>query len=527
MVWTAAATTAYFTNQIGLIPATWQALQNEGITQVDSLGDFDEDQFETIVHNFRRPPAGQPVVPLSASSVNRLIYASHLVRYYQCVGRNTSAANMAWDPVVKTFKLQYKSLMEKKKKDDPEVPKVSSRSLPVMMWSQSFEDYLAQIIGKQNAPLSYVIRAEEAVPHPCPDAAPTKVHAGIYDLIEHELIARASHAHVLFHEDNETVYFKIEEAVRGTSYAPSIKPFTRAKNGRGAFLALTSQHAGEDKWNDAIKTAENTINNVRWRGNGSYVLEKFCSQHRNAHTKMVEAALHVTYQVPDETTRVRHLLEHIDTSDAQLQAAIASIRQNADVYGPRNDFEKAVALILPADPVARKKTSMGNKRPNGEISGVDGEAGGANVSSLNIKSGKGKSGVEFRFYQGSEYNKLSPAQKDELRKWRATEEGKKAVSEAKKSKPNGKKGVSKAMVAAALKDTLIEMAKEEKDQEDKDIQLEASIEAVLTKMSRGGVAKVPIAQGGKVGNASADEDKIPPSRLLNILGRVRNASSFT
>jgi hypothetical protein len=68
-----------------------------------------------------------------------------------------------------------------------------------------------------------------------------------------ELIARASHGHPLFREDNSAMYYKIEEATRGTPYAASIKPFQRTKNGRGAWFALSSQYAGKDKWEAEIK----------------------------------------------------------------------------------------------------------------------------------------------------------------------------------------------------------------------------------------------------------------------------------
>ena len=40
--------------------------------------------------------------------------------------------------------------------------------------------------------------------------------------------------------DNETIYHKMEVATRGTSYAASITPFQRRKDGRGAFMAIKS-----------------------------------------------------------------------------------------------------------------------------------------------------------------------------------------------------------------------------------------------------------------------------------------------
>jgi hypothetical protein len=47
-----------------------------------------------------------------------------------------------------------------------------------------------------------------------------------------ELIARASHGHSLFREDNSAMYYKLEKATRATPYAASIKPFQKSKDGR-------------------------------------------------------------------------------------------------------------------------------------------------------------------------------------------------------------------------------------------------------------------------------------------------------
>jgi len=47
------------------------------------------------------------------------------------------------------------------------------------------------------------------------------------------LIAPASHEdHTLFRDNNAQVYYFLEEATRGTTFAVSIKPFQRRKDGR-------------------------------------------------------------------------------------------------------------------------------------------------------------------------------------------------------------------------------------------------------------------------------------------------------
>ena len=115
--------------------------------------------------------------------------------------------------------------------------------------------------------------------------------------MEEELIARASHTHALFTDDNSVVYYHLEKATRGTSYAASIKPFTRAKDGRGAWKALTSQYAGKDKWEAEIKRQEQLLHTRIWKGQSNFSLENFISQHRNAYVSMQASAEHVQYQL--------------------------------------------------------------------------------------------------------------------------------------------------------------------------------------------------------------------------------------
>ena len=61
------------------------------------------------------------------------------------------------------------------------------------------------------------------------------------------MIAWASHTHAMFRDNNAAVYYTLEEATRSTSYAASIKPFQRTKDGRGALQALTNQYAVDEQ----------------------------------------------------------------------------------------------------------------------------------------------------------------------------------------------------------------------------------------------------------------------------------------
>ena len=115
----------------------------------------------------------------------------------------------------------------------------------------------------------------------------------------------------------------------------------------------------------------------------------------------MEASEHVVFQVPNDHTRVTHLIENIEHQDADLRAAIAQIR--TDSGGTRDDFEKSVSLLLLVDPYV--KTPANKPKVTFEISSA-----GA------TKYGRGKtSGVDLRWHKREEFSKLSHEAKNELR----------------------------------------------------------------------------------------------------------------
>ena len=65
-----------------------------------------------------------------------------------------------------------------------------------------------------------------------PPLTANQPHSTEHGSVEGELIARAANTHALFRYDNSVVYYHLEEATRGTSYAASINHFQRGNDGR-------------------------------------------------------------------------------------------------------------------------------------------------------------------------------------------------------------------------------------------------------------------------------------------------------
>ena len=111
MVLTAAQTPAFFENpdQMGIPHKTMVQMQQEGIHVVADLADFEKQSLQQLADNLRKPAGRIPdpnpntapgaTIPMpaftcGAKSQKRLTVACDLVRFYQTVGRDLTAANI-------------------------------------------------------------------------------------------------------------------------------------------------------------------------------------------------------------------------------------------------------------------------------------------------------------------------------------------------------------------------------------------------------------------------------------------------
>jgi hypothetical protein len=453
MVLTNAQTAAFFENaqQMSIPHATVIQLQNEGIPNVYDLTDFDKDTLVQQVADNLRCPGGRipdptvgaaagatiatPPFIFGAKSQKHLLSACNIVRYYEATGRALTPGSITWNTVIKNFAEQWKALKDRKSEDAPEVPKIT-KALPIIKWTEAFADYLHRVIGVRTIPLAYVIREVVEVPAAVPGLLPGQPHSEEHGSVKAELIAHSYHNNAFYRDDNANAYYKLEEATRTTSYAASIKPFQRAKDRRAAWLALSNQYAGNDKWEQELKKQDDLLHMRIWRGQSNFTLERFVQQHRIAFVLMQSCAEHIEYQLPTEHTRVGYLLSGIQCNNAGLQAAMASVKIDTGPNGKRGDFEGASSHLLPYDPVAKKRHDTTQKRGSAEIS----DSTGADIASFGAKEGIGNSGVHLRYHKPEEYNTLGREQKDKLCEWRKTSKGSKMKTIDKKgSRPNPKR----------------------------------------------------------------------------------------
>ena len=456
---TGAQNTSFFENgpQMALTTAQKDRLALEGLATVDDFADFKEDQIDQAIKNMRTSipgipevpqvtdnngnvttvgvPAVPPVLPvlISAKCALRLKIASLAYHYYISIERTPTPANMNYTNVLRGFYVEYEALLTLEKETKGDVPILHKNSSP-LKWIESFKDYLYRTYGVRSAPLMYVIRENDQVQPEAEDPLPAGSPFGASGSVVDELINRLTHVDPLFKSDNAMVYSLLEEATRGSVYAPTIKPFARRKDGRSAWLSMVSSHAGEDKWEQLQKDKHRFLMNTKWNGR-NYSLEKFTGLHRSSFVQLQEASAHMSFQLPNEHTRVGYLIDNIENNDPDLRAAIASIRINTN--GMRDDFEKSVAFLLPVDPYSKSRAR--NRQKNPSIS----------EARMLKNQQQSKTGVDFRWHTPAEYRKLNQDQQAELYEWQNTKEGKEAIAKQRKS-GEGKKQDGKKKLRATI-----------------------------------------------------------------------------
>ena len=417
----------------------------EGITDFDVLADFDKKSIQLLPQVCRQPipeiladvangiqaEVAVAGANISTISVRRLIIASDAVRYYRSINRTLSADRLHYENVLSGFKLEWEAYQDLVAQDEPKVPKVADNHVDrkVIKWIPIFLDCLSRTYGPLG-PLRYVLRDDPDVPDEADDplevddTGTVNAHFGTSGSLMDEMIKRLPHTGAIFKNDNKTVYMKIEEAVRGTSVESTVKTFAARRDGRGAFLALVANHAGDTKYRSISKKRMNHLQNIKWNGR-AYPLESHVSNHRQAVDDLRECSDHITVTVPNDSQRVEYLLDSITCQDASLQAAIGIVRANTN--NMRHNFELAAASLIEVDPYKRSQRAQHTSKS-------------ASISSIDFSAGRGKTGVDLRWHPKSEFNKLSNDKKDELIRWQKTADGRKAMKASRKAAADKRKG---------------------------------------------------------------------------------------
>ena len=114
--------------------------------------------------------------------------------------------------------------------------------------------------------------------------------------------------------------------VSGTSFESSIKTYQRSRDGCGAYLALCQHNLGSSKWDEIVEDAESYVMKREWNGkNPRFNLRAHINKTRVAYNDMIRASQFISFQVPNEHTRVGRLIKSLTSRDPAIVSAITHI----------------------------------------------------------------------------------------------------------------------------------------------------------------------------------------------------------
>ena len=177
-----------------------------------------------------------------------------------------------------------------------------------------------------------------------------------------------------------------------------VKTFQRARDGRGAFLALRDHYLGPNNVDNMDSQAEKKLTMTTYTGERCcWTFEKHVTLHKDQHSILERLTKH-GYAGIDEQSKVRYLLDGIKTDDLNVIKG-----QILAMVALRNDFDTCVMLFrdyllqVKADKVTKEATiaAVTTNNTNRE---------GHNNITPNMT-------VEDRYYKVPEYKHLSRAKK--------------------------------------------------------------------------------------------------------------------
>ena len=319
---------------------------------------------------------------------------------------------------------------------DVKAPEINVKDWPKTI--EAIKEWLCGCLGETTKlPLSYTIRDEEEV-----DVAP----AAGYHTKQHELILRApidgaDGEHTAdYLADRGRVWDLLSELCTDHECFSYIRPAQKTRDGRMAFQRLKEHYLGTNNVDTMSSAAEKKLASTVYRGEmRRWNFERYVKVHVNQHA-ILEGLEDYGYAGIDPRSKVRHLIEGIKTP--RLDAVKANIAANTDL---RNDFDACVNLFkewistMPAGNEARDVTiasvkSQGKKKKSSEHDDPD-------------------MTIQDRYYNKTEYRKLSQAQKLGLKlireRNRGTGSGKSKKSNKGKISVNLSKHEIKALITGA------------------------------------------------------------------------------
>ena len=454
---TANATRTYLRTVIGLGnnnegTERADAIMSEGLNDLADIHELaNDDGIKTLCSSVRKP-AGTiaqpgwvapnpnpnqivaPQVPRAGKVIpaiceQRLLMAAYGASIYELIGREITPVSLS-RARLKQFKL-HKAMVDNH--NEPEQLPDISKTYSTMKFLDQLPTYLCEVMGVNKVPLAYVIRNEVAPVNPLPpliDNVPgtttAKPWSDQHESLMDELISFLPHTGPGYLADNAQLFNLLATQLGNTSAMASITQYQRRRDGRGAYKDLVTHYMGSAKWEKTVEQAESVLSSRIWNGkNSRYPLRIHISRHREAFNDLTRASQQITYVPPNETSRVRYLLNSIQSSDPTICSGKTTIQADP---AKKDNFELAADFLMTICPPPKHQSNTHRI---------------AAIKQQRNKKGKvkigPKTGVEIRFYRKDEWSRLSREQQNEVRDARRQELKRKAEDDAGSKESNASK----------------------------------------------------------------------------------------
>ena len=405
---------------------------------MDSLLDFREDEdYDAFFSSLKRPGgeigvANNDLNPLRANpgyfvntvAADRFRTACYMAQHRERVGRDHG--EHAWYTTANMRIWKQHRLAESSYEDQEEEPKLlKNDEATIIDFIEEFPEILTRFTGTGGRPLAYVLRKEPGVPLEADQIAfgfPNSPFSSVRD----EVWRRSTHDPPHYTIDNNRVFELLRGAVsEHKRVLLQIKPHTRTKDGRSAWLTFVDHYMGAAQLEGITIKAEERLDNSVYSGEKPrYTYETHVCIHQKAHIDLVRGG----NTEMDDGTKIRKFLKTITAQE--LQIPIATIKATQHM---RTDWNQTINylrnFVTPA---------VGNKRNVSAIEQTVARHMESNVARLGLekkephvenKQGKDLPKVAARFYKASEWRKLVKAGLHEkvleLRKQKKESEAKK------------------------------------------------------------------------------------------------------
>eukprot|EP00957_Ditylum_brightwellii_P011138 843944-Ditylum_brightwellii.AAC.1 len=181
---------------------TLEELEKKGIKEVKDLAKLTKEMQKQVADNLTRrggqmknqdkeadknhAMVSQTLYLFEAKMQKRLLEASSLMRYYEMVGCRVTVLNTVYRTIIKYFTNQWARLKDRKQQTQPMVPKITGE-LPIMQWTDVFDDFLYRKIGVKTTSLSDMIRVTALASRPASHHKDDLRLGEEFDSIEEEL----------------------------------------------------------------------------------------------------------------------------------------------------------------------------------------------------------------------------------------------------------------------------------------------------------------------------------------------------